>query len=90
MILTFDWYIYSLQAIVYLSVRVEKEALNHGVLATELFGTSDTDDEAPYVPVDGAEMVESTTKPLAVDAVDGAEKIQSTTKPLAIEDKDVV
>lgn len=41
--------LYSLQAIVYFSVRVEKEGLNGNVLTTELFGVSVGDNEAPYV-----------------------------------------
>lgn len=42
-------YHHSLQAIVYFSVRAEKEGLNGNVLTTELFGMSLGEDEAPYV-----------------------------------------
>ena len=45
----FHFNLSSLQAIVYFSVRVEKEGLNGSVLTTELFGTSVGEDEAPYV-----------------------------------------
>ena len=45
-----------LQAIVYLSIRVEKETLNLGILTTELFGGETADDEAPYVYAGESEM----------------------------------
>jgi len=60
----------SLQAIVYFSVRVEKENLNHIVLLTELFGTDASDNEATYVSVDEAGKAESVSRPLPDDGKD--------------------
>jgi len=55
----------SLQAIVYFSVRVEKEKLNQSGLTTELSGTNASRNEAPYVSADDAGMAnsESTSLP---------------------------
>ena len=61
--------LYSLQAIVYFSVRVEKEGLNGNVLTTELFGTTVGDNEAPYVYAGEDDDMANTKETVAV--VDG-------------------
>ena len=51
----------SLQAVVYFSVRVEKESLNFGILTTELFGNEVGPDGVPYVFAGESEMTEKET-----------------------------
>eukprot|EP00977_Amphora_coffeiformis_P030250 scaffold45662_cov260-Amphora_coffeaeformis.AAC.4 len=59
-----------LQAIVYFSVRVEKEKLNQSGLTTELSGTNASRNEAPYVSADDAGMANSESTSLPVDGKD--------------------
>lgn len=45
----------SLQAVVYISVRSDKEGLSHQVMVTELFGPTDEDGKTSYVAADTTE-----------------------------------